>query len=233
VLFAPLPDVSAPHAMVLTVSPEDRSFGMGIVSASSVLWRGYLSAASARYPLTQCLQGRFVLGSDGWLLDVTPLSPFWRGKGRTPPEAEECLKMKVHSAFQELYAKRLSQMTEMELKRWSVLRDVIDVDAYWRETPITTRELGIVKGESGHVGRHAVEWVDGRTEVISFELAPPEFAGLRKYQWFEAIAWRDTQSGKLRELRSVRRTAAPRRLSSSEAQDYWDSLPSTNRKSEP
>ena len=112
-----------------------------------------------------------------------------------------------------------------EAQRWEILERMVDVVDYQKVTPSLIRQLGEVTRL--HLGPRQIAWVDGGTESITLDLAPPEFAGFKPGQPFEAVVERDPVTGKLRRLRYVQRVASFRRLAARELTEFWNSLPGT------
>lgn len=193
----------------------------GFVPVSAIL------VGEANYRLRQPVRGHF-LRVDGIACEfwVDGFSPCFVGRGVKTREAYLDWRDQVHETFQELYGKRPFEMTSEERERWHVLEHMIDVVSYRNETPIVVRQIGQVT-QARPLPRQ-ITWVDGRKDGVHLDLMPPEFAGYKPGQPFEADVERDPLTWKLRKVRHVQRISTIHPLSATELQKYWKSMPGTN-----
>ncbi len=158
------------------------------------------------YPLREEISGVFeTIGADLIQFKVEGSEPFFVGRGGTNGEAFRDWCDQVHSAFQALYRRRQFELSQEEEPRWTVLKGLIDVDAYWERTPVVLNETGWITGPS--IGmREVTWWPSERRELVPLDKMPVEFAGFGSNQWFDAIVERDRRTWALRRSRHVQKT---------------------------
>ncbi len=178
------------------------------------------------YRLRSPVQGYFVRQPDGscefW---VDGFSPTFVGHGNRVNEAYQDWRDIVHENFQDLHGKRPFEMDEAEQRQWRVLEEMIDIVGYRNETPVVVRQIGQVT-QARPLPRQ-ITWVDGRRELVRFDVMPPEFASYKAGQYFEADVERDSLTDKLRSVRHIMKLSSVRPLPEGQTQRFWGGLPTT------
>jgi hypothetical protein len=219
------------HSFPVAAIFAEETFDQRACSRSGVVRGGTIplseiSIGETRYRLREPLCGKFLPGEsvpcEFW---VDRFSPTFVGKGIHAQDAYRDWRDQVHEAFQDLYRRRPFELTSEDRARWNVLESLIDVVSYRNETPMVVRQIG--KVSQARPLPRKVTWIDGRSDYVSLELMPPEFASYRPGQPFEADVERDPRTGRLLRVRYVRRIKAIPPMSDSELQTFWDSLPGT------
>jgi predicted RNase H-like HicB family nuclease len=157
-----------------------------------------------------------------WVCYVAELSAY-KGVGKTQQEAEEELKIAIHTDFQQLDRKRPFEMDEGERARWLQLTNMIDLLHYKMTTPVETREIGQVSFEK--ISRpYSIKWLSGRKYTIDPYKVPGELMSCRPGQWIEAIVKRDPVTHREIEIESIRRISF-RIPQESDVKAFWENLP--------
>jgi hypothetical protein len=160
-----------------------------------------------------------------WEFAIEQFAPRFVGVGDSISSAKRDFLNRIHSVFQSLVRLRPFRMTEQQRSDWELLVKLIDVEKYWDSVPLTLLEVGFVS--EWNADRWVVVWLDGRrTETVTVEQTPPEFAAFQPGQWFEALVEREPRSYALRKLCFVRTTEPLREMSESELRQWLDELPS-------
>lgn len=185
-----------------------------------------IRVGEANYRMRRPVQGYFTRQADGscefW---VDGFSPSFVGYGDKAAEAYRDWRDTVHEAFQNLHGMRPFEMDADERQQWDVLEEMIDVIGYRNETPIVLRQIGHVS--QARPRPRQITWVDGRRETVRFEAMPPEFAGYKPGQYFEADVERDPLTGRLRCVRHVQKISSVRPMTEGQAQQFFKDLPTT------
>jgi hypothetical protein len=156
---------------------------------------------------------------------VEGFAPEFIGQGESAAHARSDWLEQVHSSFQHIYRKMPFEMTPAESAKWSVLENVIDVEASSSQRPLVLRQIGRVSKVRHYPVQ--VTWVDGKIEAVEVSTAPAEFAGLPFGQWFEALVERDFGTGQIRRILNVSPVEPMHGLSSERLGKLWESLPTT------
>lgn len=177
------------------------------------------------YQLRNPLKAYIAPSSDHeWEYSLNRFSPRFVGKGASIAGAQRDFLNTVHSSFQSLVQKRPFEMDDEQKADWEVLEALIDIDQYWDSVPVTLLEIGAVSAETS--GGWEIVWLDGeRTELVTIERTPPEFAAFGVGDWFEALVERQPKTYQLRKLRYVRTIDAIRELTADEFRQWVTRLP--------
>jgi hypothetical protein len=179
------------------------------------------------YRLRESVWGEFLPTDDGtcefW---VDRFSPQFVGNGLRAHDAYRDWRDKIHEAFQDLYGKRPFEMNADDLERWQVIEEIVDVVGYRNETPVVVRQVGEVS-QARPLPRR-ITWVDGKSELVSLEELPGEFASYKPGQPFEADVERDPLTWKMRKVRYIRRIKPIHPMKGGELERFWQTLPPTN-----
>ncbi|MBN2291015.1 MAG: hypothetical protein JXM70_01240 [Pirellulales bacterium] len=185
-----------------------------------------ISVGEAKYRLRSPVRGYFMRLHDGsWEFLVDGFSPTFVGHGNRADEAYQDWRDFVHVKFQDLNGKRPFEMDEKEQRQWRVLENMIDIVGYRNETPVVVRQIG--KVTKARPLPQGITWVDGRSEMVRFDVMPPEFASYKSGQYFEADVERDPLTDKLRRVRYIQKISSVRPMFEGQAQRFWDGLPTT------
>ena len=187
-----------------------------------------LRSGDALYSLRQPVRGAAKAASSGrWLFEVEEFSPTFVGEGASVAEARTDWRQAVHAAFQSLVRLRPLRMSEEQKQEWDVLKRLIDVEHYWRTTPVRLRELGFVSGVRR--GPCQITWLDGMlVEDVTLEQMPRESAGFAQGQWFEAIVEREPDTHALRRVTYVQPVDPLPEMSEDELKTWYQSLRSAD-----
>lgn len=184
----------------------------------------------AMYPFRERATGRFLpprgtpSGEGEFIVDATGNE--FVGHGPTLSMAMQDWSNQIHIGFQQLWGQRLFEMNDQERRKWEVLKSVIDVEAYENTRPLTVRRIGQTKDMRN---RHQkIRWVSGAVDTWTPENVPPEMAGFKPGQWFEAFADLDKETGRLLKIRTVQRLPQLDRLSESQIQSAFDGWTTTS-----
>lgn len=159
-----------------------------------------------------------------WSFEVDEFSPRFVGEGASLAEARSDWERAVHSAFQSLVRLRPFRMSDEQRQDWDLLQRLIDVEHYWKTTPVKLRELGFVSAVRR--GPCQVTWLDGmQVEDVTPDQMPREFAGFAGGQWFEAIVERDPGTHTLRRVCYVQPVEPLPEMSEEELKSWYHSLP--------
>lgn len=198
----------------------------------SVLQRAIreVTVGEATYPFRECATGRFLPPRsaqfpDGeFVVDATGNS--FVGRGPTLSTAMQDWSNQIHIGFQQLWGRRQFEMNDEERCKWNVLKSAIDVEAYENTRPLTVRRIGQAKDMRN---RHQkIRWVSGAEDIWTPENVPPEMAGFKPGQWFEAFADLDKETGKLLRIRTVQKLPQFDKLSKSQIQSLFDGWATTS-----
>jgi hypothetical protein len=129
------------------------------------------------------------------------------GTGKDRTDAFRNLQEVFHAAFQRLYAMRLFEMDDQDIRIWSYLTSITDVADYKQRTPLQVREIGQISFKKRSIPTQ-IRWIDGRKEPIYLQFVPDEMAGYRPGQWFESVSHRHPENGKLIRIASCQRIPA-------------------------
>jgi hypothetical protein len=169
-----------------------------------------IRVAGVIYPLRQSCATDFIPVIGDFL--VEGFSPTFVGHGTTPAEARENWALLVHATFQELQYKRPFEMTQEDIKRWSVLSSKIDITVFRNNVPIHVREFGkIVSRRLSYPNK--LQWENGIKEDITLDqVDSPDFVTYKEGQPIEAVVARDPLTFKLIRIIDVRRRSSVSRL---------------------
>lgn len=146
------------------------------------------------------------------------------GQAETLPKSYENWRELVHADFQNLYRKRVFEMTDREQERWNLLVDVIDVLHYKQNTPLSVREIGYISyGKRSYPTR--IRWIHGRIEDFSLSQVPPELAECKPGQWIEAVVKRHPVTNRLLSIEHIQKIKPLFTPSPSQLSEEWESTP--------
>lgn len=231
-LYLPTPSAYFDRTFADTICDEVREqprSASGLIPGPVLLLTD-IQIGETRYTLRKPVHGEFLPCDDGTCeLWVDGFSPEFVGRGRRAQDAFQDWRDRVHEAFQELYGKRPFEMTPEESDRWELLQDTLDVVGYRNATPVLVREVGAVdKVFQAPPRPRRIRWIDDRTDMVSLDIMPGEFASYKVGQPFEADVERDPLTWKLVKVRSIRRIKTIHPMAKGELQEFWRSLPGTN-----
>lgn len=148
------------------------------------------------------------------------------GHGQSREAAAENWRNQIHSRFQQLVRKRPFRMAEDEKADWAILSRLIDVEHYWKTTPIMQQETGWVSRIQSGICEFT--WLGSETtETVSLEHVPPEFAGFGEGQWFEALVERKRDDYSLNKVIHARPIDPIKEMTDEEMKEWFSSLPTT------
>jgi hypothetical protein len=177
---------------------------------------------SLRRPLSACLRR---LTNHQWQYFLEGSEPQFVGIGDSISDARSDFLGRIHTAFQSLVSLRPFEMNATQTHEWKLLERMIDVEKYWDSKPLTLVETGVVSDDLSR--ERVVIWLDGdRHELISLHQAIPEFAALKKGEWFEALVERDPKSYVLRKVRYVKPIPPIIPMDENATKEWIDGLPS-------
>jgi hypothetical protein len=206
---------------------EQRSWAMSGFFPGGSLPLSEVRIGETFYRLREPVRGEFLPCDDGtcefW---VDGFSPEFVGRGARADDAFRDWRDQVHEVFQDLYGKRPFEMSPEESQRWQVLEDTLDVVGYRNETPVVVREMGEVIQVRPQPRR--IRWINGRTESVTLDNMPGEFASYKPGQPFEADVERDPLTWRLLKVRFIRRITAIHPMARGELEKFWQSLPVTS-----
>ena len=186
---------------------------------------GDVQVGSARYRLRSSLLASFypmINGPEGRLMVTPALLPIV-GNGAIFDEAWRDWADQFHVRFQTLFAMRPWEMQPEQNDEWERIEQMVDVEAYRRETPYVVRQIGELTHRRPIPDR--IRWEDGRHERVTLDQMPPEFAGLHEGQRFEAEVVRDAVTGRMIHAIVVRRLPALRTTTADAT--VWKSVATT------
>jgi hypothetical protein len=221
---------------VAIVRPADPQYGGSLAAATRAVGRGDffdvlrrevgdIRVGSARYRLRSPLLASFypvIQGPEGRLMVTPALLPIV-GSGAGFDEAWRDWAEQFHVRFQTLLAMRPWEMQPDQSEEWERIEQMVNVEAYRRETPYVIRQIGVLTRRRPIP--NTIRWEDGRQERVGLEQMPPEFASLHEGQRFEAEVVRNAVTHQLIQAVVVRRLPPLRTTSEDEA--LWASLPTT------
>lgn len=161
------------------------------------------------YPLRESYVATFFPSIGEFIVDGFGAS--FVGRGKTMESAKADWSMTVHAAFQELLHKRHFEMTDLEVARWDVLSNCIDVTVYRNHTPLRVRQFGYVSQRRPYPTQ--IKWEDGKTERIRVDqVSSPDFVTYKVGQPFDAVVLRDPISFELQKIIHITRKSHPSRM---------------------
>jgi hypothetical protein len=163
-------------------------------------------------------------GPQGRLI-VTPVVLPIVGSGGGLDEAWRDWAEQFHVRFQTLIAMRPWEMQPDQSEEWERIEQMVNVEAYRRETPYVIRQIGELTRRRPIP--NTIRWEDGRQERVALEQMPPEFASLHEGQRFEAEVMRNALTHQLIRAIVVRRLPPLRTTFADKA--VWESLPTTKQ----
>ncbi len=165
--------------------------------------------------------------SDGtWGFGVADETSSFLGHGQSREAAANDWRYRVHTRFQQLVRSRPFRMSEEEKADWAILSELIDVERYWRNTPIKQQETGWISSILS--GICEITWLGSETtETVSLEHVPPEFASFGEGQWFEALVERKRDNYTLNKVIHARPIDPIKEMTDEEMKEWFSSLPTT------
>jgi hypothetical protein len=181
------------------------------------------AGGTGQYPLRRGLLGEFYPADQGLEFVVDEL-PGVVGHGLSHEDTLQDWRDQVHVSVQQLLDKRPFELDANERERLSRIESVIDLAAYQRTTPLSVRQIGWVLFLRSSRPQ-AIRWLNGTMDRVPLDKAPGLFAGLRPYQWIDAVTQRDPVTGQLLRIAYLQPIKAPRQLTQAEQSEFVRELP--------
>ncbi|MCF7961027.1 MAG: hypothetical protein K9M08_09805 [Pirellula sp.] len=177
------------------------------------------------YPLRKPFTGRYHRYLEQ--LIVEGVSPQIVGRGESENMAKEDFCLQIHSAIQDLLAKRPFEFTDRDKQLFATIDRFVDVTVFRNTHPIQVRQFG--KISKVRPFPEEIEWENGTRDLVPVSLVvTPEYVNYKLGQPIEAIVQRDPMTFRLRRIIHINKCKASRCWSTNEEAEFMDSIGSSN-----